>query len=286
MEYCYTLEQLSSQYVSGFVTGALVGIVFTSLFKNKAVKFLLSWECPLPEDIITEYEKEVMGDEVMGDEVIRSDDEEPVTNFKEEPLNIKDILGKEINEEDKECPDKNTIILRLTDTALINLFQISSNMTRPIDISEEEVSELDRIFNNAVNGGAGILVDEGDDEYKPSGSASTPGYVKLEDFGEKPFSNKDSLPFAEERKILKQFNNLLFLSLEDARQKAAIENYSLHVLYVGMGPKMPLPSYSSTTIGIRISDPNWNGAPSSDAVVKEIIDVGGVDLRDRGIIKL
>lgn len=259
MEYC----TIGSQYFTGLVTGALVSFVFTNLYQKKLTKWFLSFEAPSLE-----------GDLPNDNNPFENEDDEREYGREEDKPSLASLLA---NDEtlDGEYPDKNTIILRLTDSALFRLMPNINSETPP------EASNLDDIFNKAMSvEDTEIFVDEGE-TFPP-----TCGYVKLKDLSPKVLPSPDTLPAAEERKILKQFNNLLYISYTDACQKAALENYSLHILYVGMGEKMPLSEYSSTTIGVRITDPNWNGSPSSEAVVKEVIDVGGVDSRDRGIIKL
>lgn len=111
-------------------------------------------------------------------------------------------------------------------------------------------------------------------------------YVYLDRFGEDKSVDTYTLPRQEERKILRQFNHLINMPLAEAQKEAAKENYSIHILYVGMSDKMPLSSFSSTTLGVRIKDNEWNETASVNAIVTELIDVGGVDVRDVGIIKL
>jgi hypothetical protein len=270
MEYC----TIGSQYFTGLVTGALVSFVFTNLYQKKLTKWFLSFEVPSLED---EPQDVLPNGNNPFENIFPIEDDEREYGRDEDRPSLASLLE---NDEtlDGACPDKNTIILRLTDSALFRLMPGINSQTPP------EASNLDELFNKAVSGeDTEIFVDDGE---ILAPTTPTCGYVKLKDLSLKVKPSPDALPAAEERKILKQFNNLLYISYTDACQKVALENYSLHILYVGMGKKMPLPEYSSTTIGVRITDPNWNGVPSSEAVVKEIIDVGGVDSRDRGIIKL
>lgn len=121
------------------------------------------------------------------------------------------------------------------------------------------------------------------------------GYVTmstLEDTSKEHDQWKTSgvLSRGDELEIIHIFRGIVGMTFRDASAKAAEQNYKIHALYVSAGPKMPLlTGYSGTTIGVRIKDPDFdydNHAPSQTAIVSEIIDVGGVDLKNRGAVSL
>jgi hypothetical protein len=67
--------------------------------------------------------------------------------------------------------------------------------------------------------------------------------------------------------------------------------FSVHVLYTGISNiKFPLEKYDPKIIGVRVkvvTDLVKHIQPSDDSMfITEIIDIGGVDLNDRGMIKI
>lgn len=77
-------------------------------------------------------------------------------------------------------------------------------------------------------------------------------------------------------------------SYHTANEAVKALGYRLHPLYNGIGAKTPLLCYDSKVIGVRIKDAELDPAkrPSPGAIVNEIIDVGGIDEEDRGVIKI
>jgi hypothetical protein len=119
-----------------------------------------------------------------------------------------------------------------------------------------------------------------------SGSTYTGGYeyggkyANLESFSRKRTQNKGLL-FSLSSEIC----NRSYVEASDIVQKSG---YQLHVLYVGLSNKMPRAGGElSTVIGVRIKDPDFkDGVPSKHAIITEVVDIGGVDEDDMGMIKL
>lgn len=111
------------------------------------------------------------------------------------------------------------------------------------------------------------------------------GYFSLDSYA----SRGKSISREDKNKI-RNFSALICnLPCEKAREIVEKEGYSIHVLYVGISSKMPLAEYSPKTIGVRIKDPQYdykNKKESKYSIVTEIIDIGGVDNDDVGMIKL
>lgn len=78
--------------------------------------------------------------------------------------------------------------------------------------------------------------------------------------------------------IINKFTNIIGMGSAEASSFLETEGYELHVLYKGTGAKTPAKAYSEKLIGVRVS--------SITEKVTEIIDVGGVDISNRGAINL
>ncbi len=130
---------------------------------------------------------------------------------------------------------------------------------------------------------------------EPSNTQNTPvpiksgGYVLMDNL-----NARNILRSPEDTAAIKQFSYLLTgKSYQEAVDIAKNAEYTLHILYVGYpadaSKKMARSAYSPKVIGVRIKDPNFersNNTPSSAAIITEIIDIGGLDINDLGIIKL
>ena len=94
---------------------------------------------------------------------------------------------------------------------------------------------------------------------------------------------------AKDKEYLKmyEFYKLIRKPYLEAYDIAKAEGYILHPLYLG-NKKMPCPTPTIKTIGVRITDPDFfvENKPSNKAVLIGIIDVGGLDINDTGNIKL
>lgn len=121
------------------------------------------------------------------------------------------------------------------------------------------------------------------------------GYLtmsQLSEIGAKNEAYKNSmssLSRADELEIIHLFRGILGMSLTQAQSEAGKQGYTVHPLYVGTGEKMPALKYSGTTLGVRVKDEKFDSATkkiSPFAIVTEIIDVGGVDAKDYGRVRL
>lgn len=82
----------------------------------------------------------------------------------------------------------------------------------------------------------------------------------------------------QELYIINEFSNIIGMPVDEATTFLATKGYGLHVLYKGAGNKTPASAYSEKLIGVRVS--------SITLKVTEIIDVGGIDISNRGAINL
>lgn len=241
---CYSL---GAQYLQGLVTGFVLGYIFTKLYGSR-------------ENVCVSVESSD----------VKSSD-------------VKRALGDILNEEEiatSSEPDKNTIIIRLTDSSLLNL--LSTHIPR--ENTTEGPNEYEVIFNEVAAENRSDVSDT-PSETKQFGGAF--GYRPLDDFtpARPKVTDPTLLSRTEERRILDGLKHIVGMPLNEAEAEVAAENMSIHVLYVGMGPKMPLPAYSSTTIGVRVKKAE-EGLYDGGSVITELIDVGGIDARDYGVIKL
>ena len=117
-------------------------------------------------------------------------------------------------------------------------------------------------------------------------TSTTGGYAtmgQLEDIGKKYAEYKDSMiTRSEELEIIHAFRGIVGQRYYDAQALVKAQGYILHPLYVGNGPKRPAQFYSPSTLGVRIRDDEDNGVPGIDAVITEIVDIGGVDAKNKG----
>lgn len=126
---------------------------------------------------------------------------------------------------------------------------------------------------------------------QPSRTAPTGGYATL---GQLAGDDNESVDVkvrrAREKDIMGQVFGRITMgqSYHTANEAVKALGYRLHPLYNGIGAKTPLPCYDSKVIGVRIKDAELDPSkrPSPGAIVNEIIDVGGIDEEDRGVIKI
>lgn len=219
----------------------------------------------------------------------------------------------------------NVVYLRLTDQAfadfargkaLDNIFQVNDacddsdssvtaeNTPNPkIDFDPNvPTDELEEMFVDEVQR-QGRSVEETLDLGRKAGSvkvnfptSASGGYLTLDQVKEMGDKFRDAqsnmLSRADELEIIHAFRGIVNMNYGDACTQVEEQGYVLHPLYIGTGTKMPYPSgYSGTVIGVRVRDPetNFTGnkyVPSTNAIVTEIIDIGGVDIHNRGVIRL
>ncbi len=147
-------------------------------------------------------------------------------------------------------------------------------------------------------------------------SSTSGGYAtmsQIEDYGKKhrQFNSVKMTP-QEEKSIMKFFEYIKGMNYYAAEESVQRKGYKLHPLYVltesQISPesrresekfsteKMPASCYSGTTLGVRIVDEDFgstdeyigNGIdkPSGNAKIVDIIDVGGMDYENRGLVDL
>jgi len=96
---------------------------------------------------------------------------------------------------------------------------------------------------------------------------------------------------SEEQNIITSFRDLIGKNYYDARNIAIERDFSLYPIYVGM-KKMKEPEYFADQLGVRIKDEELSyysdgtPRPSMNAIITEIIDVGGNDRNGKGSINL
>ena len=119
------------------------------------------------------------------------------------------------------------------------------------------------------------------------------GYLTMSQLSEIGAKNEvyknNMLSRADELEIIHLFRGIVGMSLTQAQSEAGRQGYTVHPLYVGTGEKMPAMKYSGTTLGVRVKDEKFDPATkkiSPFATVTEIIDVGGVDAKDHGKVRL
>lgn len=65
------------------------------------------------------------------------------------------------------------------------------------------------------------------------------------------------------------------------------KHYNLYPLYINNNVKRPLKEYTNNVIGVRVNDSDYDEATetfSKNAIITEVIDIGGLDSRNRGTL--
>ena len=141
-----------------------------------------------------------------------------------------------------------------------------------------------------------IIIDDGSDPKVISQRDTDPDPIKdngkeLRDMFNEEVNHRTSVPKGvisrhEERKILFNYENLVNKLYYDAVRDVNRDNYNLRPLYIGTRSLIDEHyTFDKNIIGVRISDDKFNfegKRPSLDAIITEIIDIGGVDIYGRG----
>lgn len=117
----------------------------------------------------------------------------------------------------------------------------------------------------------------------------------------KYFTNKDleevsnqkknfkRLSRADELDIIHNFEYIVGKGYYESRELVEGEGYSLHPIYVNDEDKQEALLYSGSVLGVKVRDPCYSPSMkilSPQAVITEIVDVGGQDPHNRGEISL
>ncbi|MDB4769481.1 hypothetical protein OAG24_00800 [bacterium] len=103
--------------------------------------------------------------------------------------------------------------------------------------------------------------------------------------------NKLIISHEEEVGIMTTYTRLIVNEpYTDAQFIVKKDGYSLHPVYINTNTKYERDLYNPYILGVRLKDPDYDpaieGTPSKNAIVSEIVDVGGVDTSNRGMINL
>jgi len=268
MYYSYPLEQL----FMGFFSGGLLSFVTTWLY--------LTGKSSAPqEDESSDDSFDDEGSETSSTE----NDEESSSQSSTRTVISDEMLDKFIDR----------VLARIPDM-LKKFDDLSKGVEKKETGPKEELNTMfeEEVANRSVPSTNSVAQESNVQEKSLpiESSAVGGGYKTLQQFSDMSISSGSSqtgMSRAEELSILGGFRHLVGMKYHDAL--STMTEYTLHPLYVSLGSKMPLSSYSSKVIGVRIKDPLFDEStkiPSTDATITEIIDVGGVDVRDMGIIKL
>lgn len=165
-------------------------------------------------------------------------------------------------------------------------------------IRSEEVDEMTGIFeeHSKVQGrsveetlNVGRNLPKRPVAYPTSAGGGYATMTQIEDMGKKnaEFQEK-TISRAEELEIIHAFRGIVNQSYYNVKESVSAQGYTLHPLYITNkdgDQKNPAPFYSGNTLGVRIADEDYNGVPSVGAVITEIVDVGGMDYKNRGAKK-
>ena len=121
------------------------------------------------------------------------------------------------------------------------------------------------------------------------------GYATVDEIHEtkiqsEKFRNENQISRADEVEIMHTFNGIRGMNYYQAMGVVEEQGYSLHPIYINKGAKRISVTYSGTIIGVCVDDPDYNpihrDVISKKATVSSIVDVGGQDKHDRGIVKI
>jgi len=97
---------------------------------------------------------------------------------------------------------------------------------------------------------------------------------------------------ADELDIMHTFSNIRNMNYHQALGVVEEQGYTLHPIYINNGPKTKATTYSGTTIGVCVTDPDFDvlmggvQGLSKRAIITSVVDVGGQDPNDRGRVSV
>ena len=86
--------------------------------------------------------------------------------------------------------------------------------------------------------------------------------------------------------ILRKFEIIEGRRFNIANDIVRVSGYTLHPVYINNDTKIPLKDYSEKVIGVRVKDVKYNSVTkkmSNFAIVEKVLDVGGQDIKNRGL---
>ena len=108
-------------------------------------------------------------------------------------------------------------------------------------------------------------------------------YARLDELVKKPpevVQSTADLSFRQKYALMEDYSYIISMSYSQACRIVSTKGYTLRVSSVqGFSQKLPSDTYSSTTFGVEIQDPNYNfqtNSPSKDALIASIINIGPV----------
>lgn len=259
-----------------FFYGVLTGIfsVIITLAVVVAIKFWDDWDPNKKRRVDRERYARALGIEIT--EIPHLDDENKDI-VKDSGTHIKDVDDEDISNEIESLDEQKAEVLDQTEVLgkEDNSMDVVQKERSPSQEGlDEKKGEIEALFDSLEQKRKKILVIE------PPRSViigSSSRYARLDSYPSRSQEEKAAIFSLSER--------LCNRSYSAAHEEAQKMGYQLHVLYNGLSQKMPRFERSETVIGVRIKDPDFlNGIPSKNAIVTEIIDVGGVDEKDRGAI--
>ena len=293
-----TICSLGSQYFAGFVTGGALGWIFSQYLHKRIVRYIMY----VPEDNLVDTNSEDSTTPILsegsadlaeGSSVLTEDD-------------MKEAIGSLSGK------GSNIVCMSLTNEALSDFLKFSANLpnprsvpvpesplpetaqkrARPDPIVEDELTQIFESESTRQTRSVAETLDVGRKFVPPAPvfpTSTKGGYMTMGELSTSFASKPSTISRADELELINLFRGIVGMPLTQAQTEVSKQGYSIWVLYCGMGEKMPAPAYSSTVIGVRIKDEKFNPETrtwSPYAVVSEIIDVGGVDAKDRGKIRL
>jgi hypothetical protein len=252
-----------SDYLAGVIVGTLGTLIFTTLFR---LYYISDNECA------SDSSKDLVASEEEAETTAISAPLKITFAITQQKVTMQIESGNDVSIKELVIPTETTSVESIKD--------VNTSFVKKIKTAEE----LDNLFNKASQ------VDDATPKTPPVSIPTAPivaslasvnnsigGYRVFNSLGDNhlivPFMKKEV-----EREIMYNMTaEIVGKSLQDATEILKNKGYNIHVLYVGMGPKTPLRHPNEKTIGVRID---------SKSNVREIIDVGGVDTYNRGVIGL
>lgn len=98
---------------------------------------------------------------------------------------------------------------------------------------------------------------------------------------------KNIISRADELDIIRTFEAIVGMNFFQALGIVEEQGYTLHPVYINNGQKRVSAVYSGTTLGVKVNDPDFTGtALGKRTTITEIVDVGGRDKHNRGMVKI
>lgn len=267
-------------WLGGFILGTLSGVVFSLLMKSD-------------DDLNDSFSEEDENDGENGKEA-GNEQPENVETTNQPSVNVSENVNLH--------GEGNIFYFKLSDESVKafmsndnNVIENFTNFARKEEVNAEEeyISMLEKELD--------LKAAESFKKQKtiPEPGTAAPVFHTSKAGGYATFADLDiavktykAAEVSAERLVLSEFRDLVGMNYSLACNVAGDRGYFLYPIYHGLKRTTDSATYSKDVLGVRIKDddfqywPDGQPRPSVNAVVTEVIDVGGNDRNNRGAVNL